>query len=294
MSIPPTLAQIDESAIVWSTLVIALLTALAAGVWRPRSVLGAPRVEPGEPLTPLWMIIILSIASFLLVPTIYSIATGQTAPGPTTAPTSQPTYTSQQMVFLVNGMELAGLAALLVSSALWRPRGLAKLGLRLKLLPKSLGMGLVGIVIALPIALAASAATQWALDHFGIEHPNAHELLRAYDSVDHLVRIVIVIGAIVLAPLFEELLFRGHIQTAILHTFSRSGRSPLIRWLAILLASVIFTISHSEGWMMPPIFVLSLCLGYAYERTGSLWVPMLMHAAFNATNILYFLAEMKH
>jgi membrane protease YdiL (CAAX protease family) len=294
MSIPPTLAQIDESVVVWGTLVIALLCAMAAGVFRPRSVLGPLRIDPAEPLAPLWMITILTIAAFLLVPTIYSIASGKTPPGPTTAPTSQPTYTSQQMVFLVNGMELAGLVTLLIASAAWRPRGLAKLGLRLKQLPQTLGMGLVGIVIALPIALAASAATQWALDWFGIEHPNAHELLRAYDGVDHLVRIVIVIGAIVLAPIFEELLFRGHIQTAILHTVSRSGNSLWARWLAIIIASIIFTISHSEGWMMPPIFVLSICLGCAYERTGSLWVPMLMHAAFNTTNILYYIAELKH
>ena len=38
-----------------------------------------------------------------------------------------------------------------------------------------------------------------------------------------------------------------------------------------------------------PIFVLSLCLGYAYERTRNLWVPIFMHAAFNASSVVMFL-----
>jgi membrane protease YdiL (CAAX protease family) len=37
--------------------------------------------------------------------------------------------------------------------------------------------------------------------------------------------------------------------------------------------------------MMPPLFVLAVCFGYVYERTGKLWAPILMHALFNATSI---------
>ncbi len=36
---------------------------------------------------------------------------------------------------------------------------------------------------------------------------------------------------------------------------------------------------------LPTLFVLSLALGYVYERTGWLWAPILVHALFNATNI---------
>ena len=37
--------------------------------------------------------------------------------------------------------------------------------------------------------------------------------------------------------------------------------------------------------MMPPLFVLAVCFGYVYERTGKLWVPIVMHALFNAVSI---------
>ena len=40
---------------------------------------------------------------------------------------------------------------------------------------------------------------------------------------------------------------------------------------------------------LPALFVLSLGLGWLYERTGSLWAVMLMHALFNASQITFTL-----
>ena len=46
-----------------------------------------------------------------------------------------------------------------------------------------------------------------------------------------------------------------------------------------------------QPWTLPPIFVLSVCLGLAYERTGNLWVPVVMHAAFNGLMTAFFLSQ---
>ena len=129
-------------------------------------------------------------------------------------------------------------------------------------------------------------------------------------------RIAIFFGAAAAAPLFEEIIFRGHLQTLIrsalirlssrgpvhigpgeapprggvleYHRPSQPGAQTWHSWLAILLASAAFAAVHPL-WMRPPIFVLSLCLGYAYERTGLLWTTITMHALFNITEtILYF------
>ena len=54
-----------------------------------------------------------------------------------------------------------------------------------------------------------------------------------------------------------------------------------IRWLAIVITSVLFALVHGALWMMPPIFFLSLCLGYVYERTANLWAPITVHLMFN-------------
>ena len=37
--------------------------------------------------------------------------------------------------------------------------------------------------------------------------------------------------------------------------------------------------------MMPPLFVLSMCIGYVYERTGKLWSSITLHALFNLTSV---------
>jgi hypothetical protein len=126
---------------------------------------------------------------------------------------------------------------------------------------------------------------------------------------------MLVLGACVMAPLFEEVLFRGHMQTLLTRLFTavavrlppelpaplgyvRDARAPQVgevlpppplppvayatpdtptvtaegvrtsgamRWLAVILTSLVFALVHPL-WMAPLIFVLSLCLGYAYER----------------------------
>ena len=58
--------------------------------------------------------------------------------------------------------------------------------------------------------------------------------------------------------------------------------------IAIVLSSLCFSIVHPM-WTWPVIFVLSCMLGYAYERTGSLWVPIVMHAMFNISSTFLFL-----
>jgi hypothetical protein len=59
-------------------------------------------------------------------------------------------------------------------------------------------------------------------------------------------------------------------------------------WVAILATSALFALVHPT-WTWPAIFLLAVCLGYAYERTGNLWVPVVIHAAFNATSTVLFL-----
>lgn len=63
------------------------------------------------------------------------------------------------------------------------------------------------------------------------------------------------------------------------------------RWAAILVASLIFGAVHYTAMpvSVPALFVLGLVLGYAYERSGSLWTPIGIHVGFNALNTLVFL-----
>ncbi len=78
-------------------------------------------------------------------------------------------------------------------------------------------------------------------------------------------------------PVLEEFLFRGLIQS----TARSYLNSP---WLAILVTSLVFALLHpGSHWLA--IFVLSIGMGYSYERSGSLFRPIFIHIFFNVTSV---------
>lgn len=102
--------------------------------------------------------------------------------------------------------------------------------------------------------------------------------------------ILALLSIVILAPLVEELLFRGFLQTFI--------RKHLGSNQAIVITALCFAFFHfspEQGLGNIPIvgslFSLALFLGYLYERQGSLFAPMALHALFNTISILnlYFL-----
>jgi len=89
----------------------------------------------------------------------------------------------------------------------------------------------------------------------------------------------VVLTAVIAAPAFEEFLFRVILLSSL--------RQLLDPWRAIFISSAIFAISHSPIDAIP-LFPLALVLGYVYHRTGSYPAVFLMHALFNAYNLLTF------
>ena len=80
------------------------------------------------------------------------------------------------------------------------------------------------------------------------------------------------------APLCEEFIFRGLLQGGL--------RRSLPAWQAITIAAALFAVMHPPAAMLPA-FMLGLCTGIAYERSGSLLAPMLVHAGYNAALLAY-------
>ena len=60
-----------------------------------------------------------------------------------------------------------------------------------------------------------------------------------------------------------------------------SGRFP-----AIMISSVLFALIHGHLPSLPGLLVLAVGLALVYERCGSLWAPISMHAGFNALTII--------
>ncbi len=91
-------------------------------------------------------------------------------------------------------------------------------------------------------------------------------------------RLAVAAIAVVAAPLTEEIIFRG-----CLYGISRqfAGRLP-----AIFFSAVVFALIHGHLPSLPGLLVLSIALCLVYERTGSLWSCIGLHALFNGLTVI--------
>jgi hypothetical protein len=83
---------------------------------------------------------------------------------------------------------------------------------------------------------------------------------------------------VVIAPIIEEVLFRG----IIMHGLMRNYRS----WYAVLLSGILFSVFHLNPWQMTYTFFLGLLLGWIMVRTRSLPLAILVHALNNLLVLL--------
>ncbi len=87
----------------------------------------------------------------------------------------------------------------------------------------------------------------------------------------------ILFAGVILAPAAEEFLFRGYFY-GVFKRYLGPGVSALF-------TAGLFAAFHMNLGALPGLFVLALCFTLAYEATGSLLVPIAMHALFNFTNL---------
>lgn len=105
------------------------------------------------------------------------------------------------------------------------------------------------------------------------------ELVRAFvETDDTVLRVLIILAAVVVAPVVEETLFRGFIYGVL----KRYTDAPF----AALLSGLFFAIIHMHTGSLLPLWVLALFFCAAYEFTGCLLAPMILHALFNSTSIV--------
>lgn len=113
-------------------------------------------------------------------------------------------------------------------------------------------------------------------------HPEAQAAVVALkNSSEWLDRAALAVVAVVLAPIAEELLFRGILYPAI----KRGGFPRLALWGT----SFLFALIHMNLITFVPLLLFALVLTLLYERTGNLLAPLTAHALFNILNFVKFL-----
>ncbi|HWA24139.1 MAG TPA: CPBP family intramembrane glutamic endopeptidase [Lacunisphaera sp.] len=144
------------------------------------------------------------------------------------------------------------------------------------------GYGMGTLLVALPVVILISLAWLAVLRASGL--PDAPQDLIA-DFLQTKSPFVVggmLIMACILAPVYEELMFR-----AALYRFIRQklGRTP-----ALLVSGICFGAMHANWASFVPLAALGMLLALAYEATGSIRVPIVAHGLFNLHSIILLLA----
>ena len=307
MGVPPVFVWVG---LVWLTL--AVLVAKVCGVFGRRSIAGPIRIAYSESGWSLVVILFVGAAAYILL-------------GGLTARLCRRRNVDTNLTLLIAGAvaEVAAFGLWAAMSAMSRPQGIERLGLKLRRLPRGVLMGLVTLFVLYPMVLVISEVTTVTLHRAGWPEPKPNAVLELVTASHQ--RFVVVLGvimAVLIAPFFEELAFRGFLQTVLSDLFAwtlrpsdavpetalpvSNGESipdgvvlsyarklpqrdpevpPIARWTAVFITAICFALVHVELAFMPPLFLLAVGLGYLYERTGNLWATIATHSLFNGLQI---------
>jgi len=143
---------------------------------------------------------------------------------------------------------------------------------------KALGLAALVAALAVPLGALLTMACSLALQSFGAEPETqkAVQLVQSETAPGNQLALGVI--AIVIAPVIEELLFRGVFYP----TIKQLGRPVL----AVVGVSLLFALSHANAMTFAPLALLSVALIWLYEKTNNLLAPIVAHALFNAANFI--------
>ena len=147
----------------------------------------------------------------------------------------------------------------------------------------AMAMLLGGLVACafLPFGELLQRGSMETISRFGVQPESQAAVEALKTSSAWLDRVALAVVAVILAPIAEEILFRGVLYPAI-----KRGGFP---WLAFWGTSLLFALIHVNLITFVPLLLFSLLLTLLYERTGNLLAPMTAHAMFNLLNFAKFL-----
>lgn len=137
------------------------------------------------------------------------------------------------------------------------------------------------IILSLPVMSGLIAwNASWDLPEWMLlKEEQAKETLKVLTNFSSPLRFIIGVLVMAVVPaVSEELFFRGVLQRNLVQWAGRHG--------GIWLAAAVFSAAHFQFQGFVPRFVLGLVLGYLYEWSGNILVPMSAHFAQNAFQLI--------
>lgn len=186
--------------------------------------------------------------------------------------------------FLIATLFLQGLGLVFVHGFLkwhvvsWREF----LGLNARAPRQILVWALVVGVLAIPATMLLNGFIGWILTHLQRAPHLQPVLVVVQESGGGWQRASLAIATIGLAPVFEEALFRG-----ILYPILKQSGFPR---LALAGTSLLFGAIHLSLVTFLPLTMFAVVLALLYEKTDALLAPIIVHALFNAVNLVMLFA----
>jgi CAAX protease family protein len=133
-------------------------------------------------------------------------------------------------------------------------------------------LNMVALYIPMQLGSALVVAAQTRLAGHTIQNPQQGVFTHA--AQHHWLSFAgLFVAAAVIAPIVEELAFRGF--------FYRLLRKRLPVWAAVPISAAVFAVGHGLPVLIPVLFFLGVVLALVVERTRSLYCSMILHALQN-------------
>lgn len=144
---------------------------------------------------------------------------------------------------------------------------------------QDLAIALITIVAFYILLIAATALVKFLLPEVNLEEPQDLGFKNLVGTAD---RLLAFSALVIMAPIGEEVLFRGYLYSGL--------RSQWQFFPAMALTSLLFGAAHLGSGNVNSLlwgaalttFVLSIVLSYLRERTGALYAGMIVHGLNNA------------
>jgi len=149
----------------------------------------------------------------------------------------------------------------------WRSLGFRRFDLR---------QGLLLAAAIVCVGLVIGVLYEYLMEHAFNQTPS--DMYTAFTD-SGLGMAALAITAVIVAPLAEEVFFRGFLFPAI-------GRRYGLGW-GVVVSGALFSIAHLGSGGLVPAFILGILLAWLYWKTGSLWPCILTHFAYNSLVLIF-------
>jgi membrane protease YdiL (CAAX protease family) len=243
--------------------------------WRPRTMAGAPLLCPpllGPPLTLVDVTLLIAGGFVLLGEVVVPLLAEPLLRGALKPlPLSEPLGQAVVVMALYLSLMVAPLTILwLMLRRVPKPAVGSWLQWYWRPLKSALRQAATMLLMVLPLVALAG----WLIERLWGDPGGSNPLLElVLTSSDPLALALFAFTAVVLAPLFEETLFRGVLLPVVGEKFGG-------RW-AVVISATVFAVAHLSLGELAPLFVLGIGLGWLRWRSGRLACCTLMHALWN-------------